>query len=565
MSAALSLPGFGPPLHLVTSVGRTPRYYQTEAVASAWCNLAQYRSTLFVMATGTGKTFTAAELIKRWLAHERGPVLWLNERDNLVQQVRGELADLLQQEVYIEQADVHAPSYARVVVGSLQSVCQPHRLARYPRDRFSLIIPDEAHHSVSKSYRSIFDHFEGAKIAGLTATPDRLDEKAMGIVYESQSADYQMGAGVADGYLVAPDIMRARRIDVSKIRTRGEFSDDQLGDVMGDDVLNGIVSDVLEKAPDMRGVLFFPRVDIAKVAAQLFNQRVPGCAQAVDGSMEREHKRAILRGHRRGDYLYACNVGVIEEGHDDAGIRWAGMCRPTKSRSKYTQWAGRTTRPLCNVDQHDTPAERRAEIAASSKPRALILDFVGNSGKHELVSIVDALAGRHDSDKVRKRAKELLDADDRGDVEGALEKARRMEAREVEAEAARVSRVKAAQFQWRKVNPFEAMGLEPQSDVATDLNRASQKQRWQLANLHIDTPSTLTATDAARLIKAGKARERAGLAGLDQVKLLSKHGIPAGQLYRETARKLMDAIAAHRGWTPPADVIERIIANGRNP
>ena len=560
MGASLTLPGMSSPSLWqppARRAKRVPRYYQQAAFIETMKNLAEFRSTLLVAATGTGKTFTASMPIKEW--PRDGSVLWLNERDNLVSQVRGELADLLGEEVYIEQADVHAPRHARVVVGSLQSLAQPKRLAKIPPDRYSLIVPDEAHHSLSRSYLRIFEHFRDAKIMGLTATPDRLDGKAMGIVYESQSMDYQMYQAVRDGYLVPPLRRSAKRIDVSQIKARGEISDDQLAGVMGDDVLKGICEDIISNAPGMRGVGYFPRVDVAHVAAGLLNAISPGCARAVDGEQDPQLKRAILKAHKRGDFLYLCNVGVVEEGHDDPGIMAIFHCKVTKSRAKYTQWTGRGARPLCDVDQWSTAEERRAEIARSPKPNFVVWDFVGNHGKHELVSVVDALAGRHVTYAVKKRAKDILDEAGGGDVELAIATAQRLDDDDRREEVARVARVTAAKFEWKTVDPFTAFGMPGQSDVATALTRATMKQRALLARSGVDVKDSLTADDAQRLIRSVKARERAGLADYQQIKVLSRHGIPAQRMYRSTARRLMEAIAANGGWLPPQSEIDAII------
>ena len=564
MAVSLTLPGMsGPSLWKppVQRAKRVPRYYQQDAFVSTMKNLAEYRSTLLVGATGTGKTFTASMPIKVW----PGKVLWLNERDNLVSQVRGELADLLGEEVYIEQGDIRAPEHARVVVGSLQSLAQPKRLAKISVDRFSLIVPDEAHHSLARSYLRIFEHFKDAKIMGLTATPDRLDGKAMGLVYDSQSMDYQMFQAIQDGYLVRPVLRFAKRIDVSKIKARGEFSDDQIAGTMGDDVLKGMCEDIIREAPGLKGVIYWPRVDIAHVAAGLLNSMLPGCASAVDGEQDRDLKRSILRSHLAGNFPYLCNVGVVEEGHDDPGIMFVGHGRPTKSRAKCTQWTGRGGRPLCKVDLFATPDERRAAIAVSPKPTLLVLDFVGNHGTHELVSVVDALAGRHVTEAVKTRAKRILDGDGGGDVEQAIATAQRLDDQDRREEVARVARVEAAKFEWKTIDPFTAFGMPGQTDVATALTRASLKQRALLVRSGVEVKDSLTADDAQRLIRSVKARERAGLASYGQIKILSRHGIPAQRMYAGTARRIMDAIARNRGWTPPPEVIEAIIKRGRKP
>lgn len=544
-------------------VARRPRAYQVEMGTKAREQLQTARSTLAVMATGTGKTFTAADqVIRTW---RNGRVLWLNERDNLVSQVRGELEDILGEQVFIEQAEVRAPSSARVVVGSLQSMCKEGRLAKFDRGHFGLIIPDEAHHSVAPSYVRIFEHFANAKILGLTATPRRLDGKSLGLVFDEQCADYQMHQGIADGYLAPLAYERARRIDVSKLKARGEFSDDQIAGVMGDDVLHAIVQDILDKAPGKRGVLFFPRVDIAKVAAQAFNNVVPGIARSVDGEMERDLKRAILRDHKKGGFLIACNVGVIEEGHDDAGIEFVGMCRPTKSWAKFVQWVGRCVRPLCKVDDAADADGRRAMIAASTKHHGYVYDFVGNTGKHRVMDAVDALAGTLDSEEVKAKAREILDADERGDVEKALETARRLGEAEQKEAAARVARVEAARYEWKRVDPFALLGMEDgQTDVANDLNRASERQRGLLGREGIRCPPSLTFDDAQRMIRNVKMRQKRGLVNFEGIRLLSKHGIPAHHMYQSTATMLLAEIRKHGGWTPPQDVIDHIIGAGRS-
>jgi superfamily II DNA or RNA helicase len=379
--------------------GRRPRYYQREMVESAREQFHRVRSTLAVMATGTGKTFTAAQVMK--LA--RGSCLWLNERDNLVTQMAGDLADHLQARIYIEQGPRRAPPDAKFVVGSVQSMCQVNRLASLPRDRFSLIIVDEAHHSVTPMYRSIIGHFSNAKVLGLTATPIRLDGKSMQLVFEDQCSQYDMWQAVGDGYLVGPEIQFGASIDVSKLKRRErDFTDDDLAEVMTAEVINGICEETLRMAAGLRGPLYVPRVDVAHLVAQRLNDMLSGCAHAVDGrDMDRDEKRAVLAAHKRGDFLYLVNDSVVVEGHDDPTITFVGQARPTRSLSRYVQEIGRGTRPLCPVDMYDTPAERVAAIAASSKPTFRVLDYVGNAGKHDLASIIDAMAGTMD-EKTRK-------------------------------------------------------------------------------------------------------------------------------------------------------------------
>lgn len=545
---------------------RKPRYYQERAITQALADVQDARATLAFQATGTGKTFTAAQFIKARLP--LGPAVWINERENLVRQMRGELSAMLGMDVFVEMGDIRAPSGARVVVASVQSLSQDNRLASYPRDYFKTIVFDEAHHSVSPTYRKVEGHFSHAKILGLTASPKRADGVGMDVLYERTCIEYPIGVAMGDGYLVPFRIEFAGGIDLSGFKgKRGDFGDDELADAMGEKVIRGMADKIMASVPTTKGVFYLPRVDLAHVMAAELNRQQAGCAMAVDGTlMDPQRKREILAAHKRGDFPHLVNVGVVTEGHDDAGIVYIGCGRPTKSISRYIQELGRPLRPGVLVDQWLTPAERRAGIAASWKPRAIVFDFVGNAGKHDIASPIDVLAGEEDDAETVSRAKDILREDGTGDAEGALTKARTMRTQEQLEQAAKVARVKGAAWKWKGIDPFRAFGMDGPEDVARGLNSASSGQRSQLWRMGIEVPQQLTRDDAQRIIRAAKAREKRDLAPYLVVKQLARHGVDATRMYRGQAIRIRDTISReHRGWTPPPDVLKRLIAGGRHP
>jgi superfamily II DNA or RNA helicase len=563
VSASLSLPGFGPAARHVATVARTPRPYQVAAIDTAIAQYRQgFRSTLAVMATGTGKTFTASQIMARTL-DKGGAVLWLNERDNLVTQMVRDLPGMLGIDAYREQGPIRALPSARIVVATVQSMTEA-RLKTFDPAKFSLIVCDEAHHSVTESYRRVLNYFERARILGLSATPQRLDGRAMQLVYETTCADYLMGPAIADGWLVRVRTLPGRqRLDLAKLKRQGgaDFTDDAIAGLITPEVLNGMVSDILALHEGRRGVSYWPRVEIAHVAAKVCNTKAPGSAQAVDGGMDRDQQRRILDGHKRGEFRHLFNCGVVVEGYDDSGIAYVYQGRPTKSISRHIQEMGRGTRPVAPVDDYATAEERRAAIAASSKPDILVLDAVGNYGRHDVASPVDALAGTLDDETTKKRAREILERDGGGDVEAALEAARRMSEGDRESEARRVLRVQAAQFAWGKaVDPFSAFGLAPQTDVAGQLAPPpSMRMKRYLFEKMGTVPPTLTDADAQRLSKTIRAREKRGLADLKTVQWLSRHGIAGQRMYQETANRARAAILQKRDWS----AVEAIIGAGR--
>ncbi len=142
-----------------TDPWRGTRYYQREACVSAWQGFEEFRSQLLVMATGTGKTIVFGALARAWLEAQRGPVLVLANRNELVQQGRGHLERMCGVECHVDQAGDLAPRKAQLVMASIDTVKQQHRLDRYGKDHFSLIICDEAHHWSSNTYMRPLDFF----------------------------------------------------------------------------------------------------------------------------------------------------------------------------------------------------------------------------------------------------------------------------------------------------------------------------------------------------------------------------------------------------------------------
>lgn len=564
MTAALALPGFEPAPSRVARVARTPRPYQAATVETAIAQYRQgFRSTLAVMATGTGKTLTASLVMARTLA-KGGAVLWLNERDNLVAQMVGDLPGMLGVEVFREQGPVRALPSARVVVATVQSMTEA-RLKTFDPAKFSLIVCDEAHHSVTESYRRVLAYFERARILGLSATPQRLDGKSMQLVYETICADYMMGPAIADGWLVPVRVRPGRqRLDLSKLKKTGDdYTDEAIAGLLTPEVLNGMCQDIVDLHEGRRGVSYWPRVEIAHVAAKTINLKRPGSARAVDGGMDRDEQKHILDAHKRGEFAHLCNCGVVVEGYDDKGIAYIYQGRPTRSLSRHIQEMGRGTRPAddAGIDGYATAEERRAAIARSSKPDVLILDSVGHLGKHAVADPVDALAGKLDDEPTKKRAREILEEQGGGDVEGALEAARRLSDGERQLEAQRVARVQAAQFEWgHAVDPFSAFGLPPQSDVAKMATPPSLKMRRFLFQEMGTCPPSLTEADALRLSKTIRARKRAGLADLRTTQWLSRHGISGQRMYQATADRVRQAIREKREWS----AIEGLMKGGRH-
>jgi superfamily II DNA or RNA helicase len=528
------------------STDQSLRPYQRDAVDGIGEKLAEFRSTLLVIPTGTGKTRVFTEVARHW----PGKVLVLAHRDELLQQARGRLGKETGEMVGLEQADFYAGN-ERIVVGSVQTLSQPDRLSRWKPDHFGIVVCDEAHHAPSPSYRRIFDHFSGAKLLGVTATPDRADEKAMGLVFESVAYVYEIDDAIKDGYLCPIRILPIflGELDLSSCRTTaGDLNQGDLDAAMVEAAIAHMVKSTVEESGDLKTLFFTTSVDNATRSAELFNVIKPGSARSVNGKTPVDVRRSILAGFERGDFQYLTNCGIATEGYDCPPVSCIAQGRPTKSRSLHAQIIGRGLRPY------------------PGKEDCLVLEFTGNSGRHDLASALDILGGKYDEDEVAL-AKKIVNASKGKQAGEALEEARE----KIRNEKARKALI-AARSNYQKgqvYNPFDVMHMSKTKQDTWDERFSgavpSEAQMAWMQSRKIDVPKGLTKAQASKLIGNLKMREAKGLANYNQTKTLEALGIPAINLSYKNACDLMWEIKRANNKLPPQSVIDGILNRERQP
>lgn len=527
--------------------------------------------------TVTHNTFTFSRIAQCWpYDFDASPnVLVLAHREELVRQAAQALSIATGEPVGIEKADERSSPKHRIVVGSFQSMNKA-RLDRLGRDRFGLVIADEAHHILAPTYRRAFDFFD-AKQLGVTATPDRADEKALGQVFEDVAFTYDIEDGIEDGFLVPlrGTSVQLDEIDISGVEeSAGDLSAGQLDDAMFRAV-NGIVSRSRELEPDRPALYFWPGVRCAEAAAARANALRPGTAAWVAGELREDSPdcpvRDAIRRFKKGELKELHNCQILTEGFDAPPTSLIVLGRPTKSRSLIVQKIGRGLRSLPGViDQfpdREAAERRRSAILASAKPDCVVLDFVGNAGKHKLVGPVDALAGNHTEEEVEE-AKKKLKKGEASDIREALK-----EAREKLQRAARQAKVKVKSRE-TKWNPFEVLDVDmDQSERYVrrfGFKPPSEKQVEALKKMGIPEEQLegLSRHGASKLFEAmGKRREQ-GLATLKQVKLLSRYGLTDDKIQFSRASEAMTYLAK-QGWgrngkIDPQELL-RIVYRDRQP
>lgn len=399
------------------------------------------------------------------------------------------------------------------------------------------------------------------KILGVTATPDRHDEEALGQIFETVAYDYELPQAIVEGWLVPIEqrAVHVEGLDYSTIRTTaGDLNGADLARVMEyEDNLHRIASPTIELIEDRKTLVFAASVAHAERLCEIFNRHKADSARWVCGTTPKEERRRLVSDYAAGRFQVLCNVGIATEGFDDPSIEVVVMARPTKSRSLYAQMAGRGTRPLPGlVDGCETADERCLAIAMSAKPRLEIVDFVGNSGRHKLVSSADILGGNH-SDKAVERAKKAAEeAGEEGrqvDMLDELDKAERELREEEERERRRKLRV-AAIYSTSTVSPFDVLQVRPWKERGWDKGRApSEKMTAFLERQGIATQG-LTFGQARQLIQEIIGRREQKKATFKQARVLRRFGYSADATFDE-AKKLIDALAANR-WRRPEPAVE---------
>lgn len=527
------------------------RWYQVEAFEAIVKSLSTARSCLSVLATGLGKTVIASMLAKNW----DGRVLFLAHRDELCDQARGALEAITGEYVDLEKAEYYAGN-SRIVVGSTATMWK--RKERFGADHFGLIIPDEAHRYLSPTFRGTVDYFTGAKVAGITATPDRGDEQALGQLFDEIAYVMDITDGIQSGYLVP---VRAQRVVLGEIELDGvsKSGDDlvaaQLDEAMVKAV-EGIVAKTLELEPNRQGIFFGPGVKTAEYFAQKMNQARPNSCAFVSGMTDPLERKRLVADYRAGVYRYMANCAVFTEGFDAPTTDLIIMGRPTLSRSLYAQCAGRGTRVLPGVVD-DSPwkaadAERRAAILASAKPDCMILDFVGNS-KHNLASPEDVLGGSYTPAEVAQ-AKEFTAKEPGSNVASNLLQARRV----LQALASKVRATKI-EAEVRPYDPFHALGVK-----VTDSERYAnsfgkrpategQVAALRTAGVPNDELKGMSKRAAGKLLDALGERRSAGLATYKQMRQLRRFGVEQSDITFERASAAMNYIT-QKNWGRNGDI-----------
>jgi len=524
----------------------------------------------FTVTHNCGKTILMCGIVQRVFPRR---ALILAHREELIFQAQDKIRRYTGIPAEVEMAGLRVDENqgrlfggARVVVSSIQTQTAGGdglgRMGKFDPGSFSVLIVDEAHHATADSYRRVLDYYRSnpaLKVLGVTATPDRADEQALGQVFESVAFDYEILDAIHDGYLVPirQRMVEVQGLDYSGVRTTaGDLNGADLARVMeGEDILHRLASPTVEIAGGRRTLVFATTVAHAERLAEILKRHGRN-ANWLCGKTPRDERRQIISEFAQGRLQFLVNVGCLTEGFDDPGVELVVIGRPTKSRCLYAQMVGRGTRPLPGViDQLEMAPERIAAIAASGKPAVEVLDFAGNAGRHKLCTTADILGGRVSEEAAEVAVRAAREGGKPVDMEQLLAEAERESRAKAEREAARRARLLVqAQWQARTVDPFDVFALQPRREKGYERGKQlSEKQAELLRRQGID-PDGKPYHEMKQVLDELFRRWDQGLATFGQAKHLARLGLPT-DLPKAIASQVLDGVWKLR--LQPGQALER--------
>lgn len=494
---------------------------------------------LLVLPTGTGKTIVFAA-VTRDRVRSGSRVLILAHRGELLEQAADKLRKSTGLGAALEKAESSCfGTWFSVVVGSVQTMMRESRLKQFPADYFSTIIIDEAHHCISDSYQKVLQHFPGAKVLGVTATPDRGDMRDLGTYFEQIAYEYTLPEAIRQGYLSPIRALTIPlKIDISQVgMSAGDFKAGEVGTAL-DPYLEQIATEMETYCKDKKTVVFLPLVK----TSQKFRDILTGHGfKAAEVNGNSEDRAEVLKAFDEGRYDVLCNSMLLTEGWDCPSVDCIIVLRPTKVRSLYSQMVGRGTRLF------------------PGKEHLLLLDFLWLTERHDLCHPASLIC---EDPEVAQRMTENL-AKDPGaavDIEAAEKTASEDVQRDREEALAKML-AEQKRKKSRLVDPLQYEMSIGDMDLINyvppfgkDMQPPSDLQKKTLEKLQINPEGIDNAGKAQMMIDKITSRQMSSMATPRQIRQLENRGFQnVGTWSFEQARRLIDRIAGN-GWRTPRDV-----------
>lgn len=302
------------------------------------------------MPTGTGKTVVLASLVKQFLnTNVDSPVLIVAHRIELIEQT-GAFLSHFGIDYGVIAGGKRPAMLKRVMVASVQTLSKNLDIDLSP----SLVVIDEAHHALAKTYRMLWTAWPEAKFLGLTATPYRMSGEGFTDLFEVLVDSWSVKRFIADRWLssydyysILPDSAQQQEID--SLKKRGADGDFQMKELREALDVRPSIERLFESfehfAFDKKGIIYAIDIAHAEHIAEFY--RMQGVnAIAISSKTPAKERAEVIRTFKEENIIQILvSVDLFSEGFDCPDVEFIQLARPTLSLTKYLQMVGRGLRP----------------------------------------------------------------------------------------------------------------------------------------------------------------------------------------------------------------------------
>ena len=436
--------------------------YQREMSERIEAAFRSCQSVMVQMPTGTGKTVLLTEVVKNEKGKVKNPCVWIVvHRRELVEQIKKTLERRLGTSLDAEREKSNV-----IEVFSIQWLTRHYQELE---ERPSLIVIDEAHHAVAKTYEEVMNAYPNAKKLGVTATPCRLTKRGFTDLFEVLLCSHSIAKFIKEGYLsdfdyisLNPNSEDHKKIDgLEKRAADGDYNIAEMQEVLDcKPSIGRLYQTIKDFAAGKKGIVYAINIEHAEHIAEYYREQGLA-AVAISSKTPKEERRRMIELFKEGsagDKPYCAslslittvgqdetpkeiqilvNVDLFGEGFDCPDVEFIQLARPTLSLAKYLQMVGRGLRvakgkecctlldnvglyrlfglPTTDWDWNGTFLGRQAGKGDIVRERDMSIRILGTfSSKYKSDDITNdrhtemVVIARHDEPDVSQRLRELL-------------------------------------------------------------------------------------------------------------------------------------------------------------
>jgi superfamily II DNA or RNA helicase len=304
-----------------------------------------HRSVMAQMPTGTGKTYLLTAVIDSFVSNNPMEKVWIvAHRRELVSQI----------DETVRKFHSYSASNTSSLLSSVKAMSIQWLIRHYDEieEEPGMIVIDEAHHALAKTYKEMWERFPKATFLGLTATPCRLNGKGFTDLFDVLVQSWSVPEFISKGRLATYDFVSIKSDGVTQrlidsLQKRGADGDYQNKEM--DMLLNKkpsierLYQSLEEFGKGRKGIVYAINISHAQKITKLYQEHGVK-AIAIDSKTPATERQQDIEAFKKGDIQVLVNVDIFSEGFDCPDVEFVQLARPTLSLAKYLQMVGRGLR-----------------------------------------------------------------------------------------------------------------------------------------------------------------------------------------------------------------------------